>query len=53
MADDSKIIYGGPEPEFIAKVKSLGSFILEKLTENEGSDGLVCCVVLIMKQTKC
>lgn len=44
MADDSKIIYGGPEPEFIGKVKSLGGFILEKLTENEGSDGLVCCV---------
>lgn len=42
MVDDSKILYGGPEPEFIGKIKSLGGFILEKLTENDGRDGLVC-----------
>lgn len=42
MADDSKILYGGPEPEFIGKVRSLGGWILEKLTENSGGNGLVC-----------
>lgn len=48
MTDESKIIYGGPEPEFIGKVKSLGGFILQELTKNSESNGLVCTKIKLI-----